>query len=98
MISNRVEKEAEGLVLFNKLNTVVSKYLKIPMTYLGSVPQDAQLTKAVMQQTPISMQNPAAKSSLAYEKIACRLLDKEEAQRQPKRGMAAFFSHIVTGK
>lgn len=98
MISNRVEKEADGVVLFNKLNAVVMRYLKIPMTYLGSVPQDNQLIKAVMQQSPISIFNPAAKSSLAYETIAARLLDKEEEQRQPKRGMAAFFSHIVTGR
>ena len=98
MISNRVEKEAEGVVLFNKLNSVVTRYLKSPMTYLGSVPQDNQLIKAVMQQSPISIYNPAAKSSLAYETIAARLLDKEEEQRQPKRGMAAFFSHIVSGR
>ena len=98
MISNRVEKEAEGVVLFNKLNSVVTRYLKIPMTYLGSVPQDNKLIKAVMQQSPISIYNPAAKSSLAYETIAARLLDKEEEQRQPKRGMAAFFSHIVSGR
>jgi len=98
MIANRVEKEAEGLVLFNKLNAVVMRYLKIPMTYLGSVPQDAQLMKAVMQQMPVSLQNPTAKSSAAYERIAARLLDREEAEKLPKRGMAAFFSHIVSGK
>ncbi len=98
MIANRVEKETEGQVLFNKLNAVVTRYLKIPMTYLGSIPQDTQLTKAVMQQMPVSMQNPNAKSSIAYEKMACRLLDKEEVERQPKRGMAAFFSHIVSGR
>jgi flagellar biosynthesis protein FlhG len=98
MIANRVEREAEGMVLFNKLNAVVSRYLKISMTYLGSIPQDSQLTKAVMQQTPVSLQNPTAKSSLAYEKMAKCLLDKEEAERQPKRGMVAFFSHIITGR
>lgn len=96
MLANRVEKESEGQILFNKLNAVVTRYLKIPMTYLGCVPQDAQLVKAVMQQLPISLQNPAAKSSQAYERIALRLLDKEEAERQPKRGMAAFFSHMVS--
>lgn len=98
MIANRVEKEEEGQILFNKLNAVVTRYLKIPLTYLGCVPQDAQLARAVMQQVPVSLQNPNAKSSVAYEKIACRLLDKEEIERQPKRGMAAFFSHIVTGR
>lgn len=98
MIANRVDKASEGEVLYQKLNAVVERYLKIPMTFLGSVPQDGQLTKAVMQQMPVSIQNPLAKSSLAYEQIAQRLLGKEEAERQPKRGMAAFFSHIVTRK
>lgn len=98
MIANRVDKASEGEILYQKLNAVVERYLKIPMTYLGSVPQDGQLIKAVMQQMPVSIQNPLAKSSLAYEQIAQRLLGKEEAERQPKRGMAAFFSHIVSRK
>ncbi len=98
MIANRVEKEESGRILFNKLNSVVSRYLKLPMTYLGSVPQDVQLTKAVMQQVPVSMQNPDAKSSLAYELIAAKLLGKDETEKQPKRGMAAFFSHMINGR
>ncbi len=98
LIANRVEKAEGGNALYEKLNAVVTRYLKIPITYLGSVPQDMQLTKAVMQQTPVSLQNPNAKASIAYEKIACKLMDKEETDRQPKRGMAAFFSNIVSGR
>ena len=98
MIANRVEKESDGDVLYNKLNAVVSRYLKLPMSYLGCVPQDPQLINAVMQQMPVSMQTPTAKSSLAYERMAYKLLDKEEALKAPKRGMAAFFSHIITGR
>ena len=30
--------------------------------------------------------------------MAYKLLDKEEALKAPKRGMAAFFSHIITGR
>lgn len=97
MIANRVEKEEEGKILFDKLNAVVTRYLKLPMTYLGSIPQDVQLSRAVMQQMPVSLQNPGAKSSIAFERIAARLLDREEAERQPRRGMAAFFSHILWG-
>lgn len=96
MLANRVEKEEEGQVLYSKLNAVVSRYLKMPFTYLGSVPQDSQLSKAVMQQTPVSLQNPEAKSSLAYETIAAKLMNKEAPVR--KRGMAAFFSHMINGK
>lgn len=98
MIANRVSKEPEGEVLFGKLNAVVERYLKIPMIYLGSVPEDVQLSRAVMQQVPVSLQNPGARSTAAYERIASKLMGKEEEERQPKRGMAAFFSHIISGR
>lgn len=96
VIANKIEKEEEGQILFNKLNAVVSRYLKIPFSYLGAVPQDNQLAKAVMQQMPVSLYNPSAKASLAYEAIAAKLMDRENVVR--KRGMAAFFSHMINGK
>ena len=98
MIANRVSKEEEGQILYNKLNAVVSRYLKIPFVYLGSVPQDDKLQQAVMQQTPVSLQNPNAKASIAYENIAGKLMDKEAISIKQKRGMAAFFSHIISGR
>lgn len=98
MIANRVSKEEEGQILYNKLNAVVSRYLKIPFVYLGSVPQDDKLQQAVMQQTPVSLQNPNAKASVAYENIAGKLMDKEAISIKQKRGMASFFSHIISGR
>ncbi len=98
LIANRVSKESEGRVLYDKLNAVVERYLKVPMIYLGCVPEDTQLSRTVMQQVPVSLHNPGAKSTMAYERIAGRLLDKKEAERQPKRGMAAFFSYMIAGK
>lgn len=98
MIANRVNKEEEGRGLFEKLNAVVERYLKIPISYLGSIPQDDKLLKAVMQQTPVSLQNPTAKSSQAYEEMAYKLVNNEEVEKKPRRGMAAFFSHIVNAR
>ena len=98
MIANRVEREEDGKTLYNKLDLVVKKYLKMPFEYLGGVPQDDKLVKAVMQQTPVTMMYPASKASIAYENIVNKLMDKEEVVKQPKRGMAAFFSHIISNK
>ncbi len=98
LISNRVESEEEGVELYQKLNCVVEKYLDVPLAYLGAVPQDEQLSQAVMQQMPVSIQNPKAKSAVAYKKIVDKLLNKEEIQQPTRRGMAAFFSRIVSGK
>ena len=53
MIANRVLKEEDGRNLFQKLNAVVERYLKMPISYLGSIPQDDKLLRAVMQQTPV---------------------------------------------
>ena len=98
VIANRVSGPEEGMDLFNKLNAVVSRYLKLPIDYLGMIPYDNQLSKAVMQQMPVSLKNPSAKSAQAFEQIAGALMNKDANENLIKRGMAAFFSHIVNGK
>ena len=91
-----MNKVSEGITLFEKLEVVVSRYLKLPITYLGAIPWDNQLAEAVMQQKPVSLNNPNAKSTLAFEEIAAKLMGEDKPLK--KRGMAAFFSHIITGK
>lgn len=98
VIANKVESDDEGRSLFTKLNAVVTRYLKLPIAYLGAVPQDQNLSRAVMQQTPVSLANPNAKSAKAYQKIAATLMYGEYKEAVQKRGMAAFFSHIITTK
>lgn len=98
VMANKVESKEEGKALFTKLNAVVARYLKLPISYLGSVPQDAHLSQAVMQQTPVSLANPNAKSAKAYQEIAQILMYGEQSLLPQKRGMAAFFSHIITKK
>lgn len=96
VIANKVFGESEAEALYAKLEAVVNRYLKVPITYLGMVPQDSQLAKAVMQQTPVSLDNPKARSAVAYEVIAAKLMNKELNKNLTKRGMAAFFSHIIS--
>ncbi len=98
VVANKVENIEDGRQLYTKLNAVVSRYLKIPIEFIGVIPQDPQLLKAVMQQTPISIQNPNAKSSLAFEDLAVTLMNKEAEPVFRKHGMAGFFANIVTGK
>ena len=98
VLANKVKNEEEGSMLYHKLNMVVSRYLKIPIEYLGYIPQDEQLARAVMQQTPVSLRNASAKSSIAYGEVARKLMNGEKESPKVKRGMMAFFSHIITGR
>lgn len=96
VIANKVADEDEARALFSKLEAVVVRYLRVPITYLGMIPQDQQLARAVMQQMPVSLDNPRARSTLAYETLAAKLMNKELNRNLTKRGMAAFFSHIIS--
>lgn len=96
VLANKVSGETEAQSLYGKLEAVVARYLKMPISFLGMIPQDSQLARAVMQQTPVSLDNPHARSAVAYEVIAAKLMNKELNKNLTKRGMAAFFSHIVS--
>ncbi len=96
VIANKVFSEAEAEALYAKLEAVVDRYLEVPISYLGKIPHDNQLAKAVMQQMPVSLDNPRARSAVAFEEIAAKLMNKELNKNLTKRGMAAFFSHIIS--
>ena len=98
VVSNKVASAEEGEQLFHKLNAVVARYLKLPLTYLGAVPQDQMLAQSVMQQSPVSLQYPGAKSVHAFEEIAALLTGQDGIPEATPRGMAAFFSHIIAGR
>lgn len=98
VLANRVEDLQDGKNLFQKLSVVVSRYLKTPLTYLGAIPQDSQLSDAVMRQMPVSLQNENAKSARAFNEITQVLMFGESKANVRKRGMAGFFSHIIAGK
>ena len=91
MVANRVSNIKEGQVLFDKLNAVVTRYLKIPMTYMGCVPQDPQVMQAVMQQVPVSIQNPGAKASQAYQRECAKKKTIQRRSSSPGAEWQHFF-------
>ncbi len=98
VISNKVSTTTEGQQLFNKLNTVVMRYLHLKIEYLGCIPQDKELSAAVMQQSPICISNPNAVSAKAFKDIAMTLMDIPHEAPNYRRGMAGFFANMVRGK
>lgn len=97
VVTNKVSSLEEGRQLYNKLNAVVNRYLKIPINFTGVIPEDSQLVKAVMQQSPISIVNPNAKSSIAFYDLALALENNSMEPIYHRRGMTGFFANIVRG-
>ena len=70
VVGNMVHNQIHGQQLFNKLQRVTEKFFPIQLQYLGSIPEDALLKKAVRQSQAVSVAYPTAKSSQAYHHIA----------------------------
>lgn len=98
VVANKAENYEAGKQLFTKLNAVVSRYLKMPVEFVGVIPDDPSLVKAVMQQTPVSISNPNAKSAKAFEDLAETLITNSTEPVVAKHGMAGFFANMVRGK
>lgn len=76
VIANRVSDEKEGKNLFEKLSFVAKKFLNMDLQALGSVPTDPNVTRAVMQQKPVSIIYENSVASKAFVKLANKLVDE----------------------
>ncbi len=96
MIGNRIQSYEEGKELYLKLNTVVNKFLGMDMEYLGAIPYDECLPRAVMQQQPVSLAYPDAPSARALLELAMVLEDekREIAPMDTAHGLAGLFTKI----
>ncbi|MCR5832296.1 MAG: MinD/ParA family protein [Lachnospiraceae bacterium] len=98
VVANKVSDFEEGRQLYTKLNAVTGRYLKIPLCLIGVIPEDHELVKAVMQQSPISITNPNAKSARAFTDLATALETGATDPVYTKRGMSGFFASMIRGK
>ena len=98
VVANKVTDADEGKQLYTKLNAVVNRYLKIPLSFVGVIPDDQMLQKAVMQQSPVSIQSPNSKSAQAFADLALTLENNGKEPYFRKYGMAGFFANMVRSR
>ncbi len=95
MVTNRVDSVKEGKELFEKLSVVVNRFLDVEIDFLGAVPQDSNVSKAVMRQVPFSIAYPKTEATQAVVDIANKLLGNEAYSRRDKKGITYLFSKFM---
>lgn len=98
VIANRVNSTEEGQNTFDKLDSVVSQFLHGKLGYIGLIPQDTALEKAVRQQKPVSILEPNSKSAKAFETIADNLLNSTYNPVTVHWGIAQMFSNFLVNR
>jgi len=73
VLANMVRTPKEGQSLFAKLSRVADHYLNVTLDYMGAIPFDEYLVKAVKKQQAVTRAYPQSPSSLAFRKIAGKL-------------------------
>ncbi len=94
IVCNQVESKAHGEVLLNQLLKVINKYLDVSVNYLGAIPEDTYLRKAVKRQVVVSSAYPRSRSSEAFREIAMKL-ENTKSNFQSSGNMEFFVEQLV---
>jgi flagellar biosynthesis protein FlhG len=73
---------------------VTDRYLDVTLNFLGAVPQDENLRKAVQKQTPVSLLFPESKAAEAFRKLA-RKVDSTPMSDKVSGGLAFFVERMI---
>lgn len=96
VIANKVHSAEDAQNVYDKLNSVVGQFLHGNLNYLGMIPQDAALEKAVRQQKTVSLYEPNSNSAKAFEILASNILDGTHEQAQLRWGISQIFSSFLS--
>lgn len=94
IVANMVRDERQGRHLFDKLSMVTDRYLDVSINYLGAVPHDENLRKAVQKQTPVSVLFPQSKSAEAFRNLA-RKVDSLPVSSQASGRLEFFVERMI---
>ncbi len=98
VVANKANSTEEGRQVYDKLHAVVDQFLDGDLSYLGMIPQDVALEKSVRQQRIVSLHEPEANATKAFEIIATNLLEGTHNEMQMHRGIGQMLSRLLSRK
>ncbi|MFT5117462.1 MAG: flagellar biosynthesis protein FlhG [Kiritimatiellia bacterium] len=94
VLANMVGSAKEGQHLFIKLSGVCERFLDVTMQYVGAIPFDESVRKAVKKQKAVVEFLPQCKASQAYRQIA-RKIDEWPISSSPRGHLEFFVENLL---
>lgn len=94
IVANMVHSHDEAQKMFRKLSTVADKFLNVALRYVGEVPYDDMLRKAVKKREPVIKSYPRSKSALAFKDLANQV-DSWPLPKSPKGYLEFFVERLI---
>lgn len=97
VVANMTRTAQEGINLFNKLNAVCERFLDASLQYVGSVPFDENLRKAVQKRRPILEFAPRSKAAGAIRVLAQKV-DEWPVQTSARGHLEFFIEQLLSAQ
>jgi flagellar biosynthesis protein FlhG len=94
VLANQTRSPGEGDTLFNKFQRVANRFLDVTLEYVGEIPEDPYLKKAIREQRPVTAAFPACPASRAFKKLALKA-DKWPVPDCPRGNLEFFVERLV---
>lgn len=94
VLANMAHTPQEGRNLFAKLTKVTDRFLDVALQYVGAVPYDEMVRKAVQKQRAVYEAFPRSKCSLAIKAIAQKV-DAWPLPANPRGHLEFFIERLV---
>ena len=94
ILANQVRSDQEGRHLFSKLTRVTERFLDVALQYVGCVPYDEAVRKAVQRQRAVIEAYPRSKAALALKALAQKV-DSWPVPSSPRGHLEFFVERLV---
>lgn len=94
VLANLCGKPGEGEHLFKKLERVTNRFLDVTLDYVGDVPEDPYLKRAIREQRPVADAYPASPAAQAFKKLATKAV-KWPVPSGPRGNLEFFVERLV---
>jgi len=81
LVVNCAVNDAEATEVFEKLSGVSGRFLGVTLVFLGAIPYDTHLIRAVRRQKPVSIAYPYAVSTARFAAICGKLMEMDVQKR-----------------
>ena len=94
IIANMATNIQEGRELFNKISMVCDRFLDVSLDFMGIVPFDDDLRRAIKKQRAVVDYLPRSKSATAFTHLA-KKIEHWPVMKQPRGHMEFFVERLI---
>ncbi len=94
IVTNMVAGVREGQELYRKLTAVTNRFLDVALDYMGAIPYDEYLRKAIQKQKPLVEAYPRSKASMAFKNLAQKA-DKWPVPTEARGHLEFFWERLI---